>query len=115
MLAAGAGDPAHRAAEQYMLHTDVRTACIRCGWTYLALTVLNHSGFSVKMYVPEPDKSKRIRIAPRHDGPRAQTRTTSARPRRRGARLRRGPSAILPPAFSFVRRVPMRRTDISNE
>ena len=33
---------------------------IRCVWTYLALICLKHSGFSVKIYVPEPDKSKRI-------------------------------------------------------
>ena len=33
---------------------------VRCAWTYLALTVLIHSGFSAKIYVPEPDKSKRM-------------------------------------------------------
>jgi hypothetical protein len=33
---------------------------LRCVWTYLVLKFLNHSGFSVKIYVREPDKSKRI-------------------------------------------------------
>lgn len=33
---------------------------VRCVWAHLALTVSNHSVFSVKLYVPEPDKSERI-------------------------------------------------------
>jgi hypothetical protein len=33
---------------------------LRCDWTYLAPTALNHSRFLVKIYAPGPDKSKRI-------------------------------------------------------
>jgi hypothetical protein len=32
-----------------------------------------------------------------------------------GGRLRRGPSVIMPPSFSFVRKIPIRVTDSSNE
>jgi hypothetical protein len=41
-----------------------RSRNLACVWTYLALKFSNHSGFSVKTYVLEPDKSKRIVAQP---------------------------------------------------
>jgi hypothetical protein len=37
-----------------------RRSRLRCVWTYLVPKKLDHWGFSVKIYGPEPDKSKRI-------------------------------------------------------
>jgi hypothetical protein len=60
----------------------------RCVWTYLALTVLDHCGFSVKVYAPEPDKPERIVTAASLAG---GVRCVRPLPGLRGDRADRGP------------------------